>query len=206
LKLFIKEGVFENINNPTDEEIKRALRMHCFITEKRDGRIKARAVTDGRTQTRYLEEETYSPTVRLESIMLSSLIVAVERRHVRVIDIKGAFLKARVPNGMELLFVKMEGELAQMMNRLQPDFQIHSGGFMYLKCVKALYGHIEATRLLYDDLNRSLTEKMGFVRNSYDPCIYNKKTKDGNITVCTHVDDLRVSSISEECLIKFILI
>jgi len=145
LKLFIKERVFENIISPTDEHIKKAFRMHCLITEKHDGRIKARAVADGRTQTRYLEEETYSPTVCLESIMLSSLIDAVEKRHVRVIDIKGAFLKTRVPNDMEL-FVKMEGELARMMNRLQPEFQIHDDGFMYLKCIKALYGHIEAAR------------------------------------------------------------
>ena len=43
--------------------------MHCFIIEKRDGMIKARAVADGRTQKRYMEEETYSPTVRLESIL-----------------------------------------------------------------------------------------------------------------------------------------
>ncbi len=49
----------------------------------------------------------------------------------------------------------------------------------------------------YDELNKSLTEKMGLVRNSYDPCIYNKRTEDGNITVCIHVDDLKVSSVSE---------
>jgi hypothetical protein len=69
LKLFMKEKVFEEMNNPSDDQKQKALRMHCFIIEKRDGRIKARAVADGRTQKRYMEEETYSPTVRLESIM-----------------------------------------------------------------------------------------------------------------------------------------
>jgi hypothetical protein len=48
--------------------------MHCFIVEKRDGRIKALAVADGRSQ----EEEIYSPTVCLESIMLSCLIDAYD--------------------------------------------------------------------------------------------------------------------------------
>lgn len=38
----------------------------CFIIEKRDGKIKARAVADGRTQQRYTEEETYSLTVWLD--------------------------------------------------------------------------------------------------------------------------------------------
>jgi len=182
IKLFVKEEVFEKVNNPTGGQIHKALRMHCFVTEKRDGRIKARVVAEGRTQARYMEEETHSPKVRLESIMLSSLVDAVERRHVRVFDIKGAFLKASVPGNLELL-VKMEGELAKMMNHLQPDFHIQDDGFMYLKCVEALYGHIEAARLFYDDLNKSLTERMGFVRNSYDPCVYNKRVQDGILTV-----------------------
>jgi len=42
--------------------------IHCFVIEKRDGRIKARAVADGRSQQRYTEEETYSLTIKLESI------------------------------------------------------------------------------------------------------------------------------------------
>jgi len=35
------------VNEPTEEQMKNALHMHCFITEKRDGRIKARAVANG---------------------------------------------------------------------------------------------------------------------------------------------------------------
>jgi hypothetical protein len=71
LKLFLKENVFEKLNEPSDDQKKLALCMHCFVVEKRDGRIKARAVADGRTQEKYMEEETYSPTIRLESIMLN---------------------------------------------------------------------------------------------------------------------------------------
>jgi hypothetical protein len=122
---------------------------------------------------------------------------------VRVINIKGAFLKAKVPENLELM-IKMEGELAQMMNDIHPNFTIHSDGCMYLRCVNALYGHVEAARLFYDDLNQSLTEKMGFGRNCYDPCVYNKDTQDGVVTVRTHVDDLTVSSISEKQILKFI--
>ena len=84
--------------------------IHCFVIEKRDGRIKARAVADGRSQQRYTEEETYSPTVKLESIMLNAFIDAHEGRHVAAVDIKGAFLKAKVPEHLDLI-VKMSGEL-----------------------------------------------------------------------------------------------
>jgi hypothetical protein len=37
LKLFLKENVFETLNEPSDDQKKMALRMHCLIVEKRDG-------------------------------------------------------------------------------------------------------------------------------------------------------------------------
>jgi len=203
LKLFLKENVFEKLNEPNSTQKKSALRLHCFIIKKRDGKIKARAVADGRTQERYMEEETYSPTVRLESIMLSTLIDAYEKRHVRTVDIKGAFLKAKVPDDLELI-VKMEGDLAILMNQLSEEFKIDQHGTMYLKCVKALYGHVEAARLFYNDLHGSLTVKLGFTQNGYDPCVYNKKTDEGVVTIRTHVDDLKLSSKSEKELLKVI--
>jgi hypothetical protein len=48
-------------------------------------------VADGRTQKRYLEEETYSLTIQLKSIMLSSLIGAYEEHQIIMADINGAF-------------------------------------------------------------------------------------------------------------------
>lgn len=143
LKLLLSKEVFAQLKNPTREQMETALRIHCFVVEKRDGRIKARAIVGGRTQSRYYEEETYSPTVKLESIMLSSLIDAYERRDVVTIDIKGAFLKAKVPDDMELV-MKMERVLAELMCELNPDFKMDENGVLYLQCKKALYGHIEA--------------------------------------------------------------
>lgn len=43
----------------------------------------------------YMEEETYSPTVWIEIIMLSSLIDLHEGREVVTIYIKGSFLKMK---------------------------------------------------------------------------------------------------------------
>jgi len=171
--------------------------IHCFVVEKGDGRIKARAVADGRSQQRYTEEETYSPTVRLESIMLNMFIDAFEGRHVVMIDIKGAFLKAKVPEGMELM-VKMTGELAQIMVEINPSMECDEQGTIYLKCIKALNGHIEAARLFYDDLNYSIQHKMGFKQNQYDPCVYNRgSNKEEDVTIRVHVDDLKFSSRSK---------
>jgi len=66
LHMFKKENVFKEVPNPTEDQAKKELMIHCFVVEKRDGRIKAREVADGRSQMHYTEEETYSPTVKLE--------------------------------------------------------------------------------------------------------------------------------------------
>jgi len=197
LKLFLNEKVFKKIKEITEDQRRKALRIHCFLTEKRDGRIKARAVADGRTQKRYTMEETYSPTVKLESIMLCTLIEALEGRYVATVDIKGAFLKAKVPDDLELI-VKMDGELAEAFVELNPDFELDEDGILYLQCDKALYGHIEAARLFYDELDNTLQHKMGFIKNQYDPCVYNKKMDKDMITIKTHVDDLKISAVEKQ--------
>jgi len=196
LRLFLVERVFKKVEGLTDEQRKRALRVHCFLTEKRDGRIKARAVAVGRTQIRYTMEETYSPTVKLESIMLCTLIEALEGRYVATIDIKGAFLKAKVPDNMELI-IKMDGELAAAFVELNIEFQLDEYGTLYLRCDKALYGHIEAARLFYDELDNTLQIKMGFVQNQYDPCVYNKVMGEDRVTIKTYVDDLKISAVEK---------
>jgi hypothetical protein len=107
------------------------------MTKKRDGRIKARAVANGRSQVWYLEEQTYSPTVRLESLLLCSLIDALEGHDIITIDIKGAFLKANVPNELDLI-VKMDGDLARIFCELNPNFVRQGEGTLFLRCLKAL--------------------------------------------------------------------
>jgi len=42
---------------------------------------------------------------------------------------------------------------------------------------------------------------MNFLRNKYDPCVYNRENEDGTVTtIKTHVDDLKVLSKSSEQL------
>lgn len=127
------------------------------------------------------------------------MIDAFEKRYVAMVDIKGALLKAPVPDDMEFI-VKMNGDLAQLMCDLDNSLDFDEQGVLYLKCEKALYGHIEATRLFYDNLNESITERMGFKQNRYDPCVYNRRTKEGYITVRVNVDDLNIFARSKKNL------
>jgi hypothetical protein len=141
LNMLIKEKVFVEIKNPTDEHIHKALLIHCFVIEKRDGRIKARGVADGRSQQRYTEEETYSPTVKLESILPNAFIDAHEGRHIVTIGIKGVFLKAKVSEEMELI-LKMSGELAQIMCGIDSSLKINqSRDFVLEMCKSIVWPH-----------------------------------------------------------------
>jgi hypothetical protein len=74
----------------------------------------------------------------------------------------------------------------------------HQRGVLYLRCFKALYGHIEAARLFYDDSDHTIQKVLMFKQNQYDPCVHNKGEKQDMTTIRTHVDDLKISSRSKE--------
>ena len=70
-----------------------------MVKKKRDESIKGRACADGRKQRLYIpKEEVTSPTVQLESLILTMLIDAQEGRDIAVADVGGAFLLSEMPD------------------------------------------------------------------------------------------------------------
>jgi len=63
---------------------------------------------------------------------------------------------------------------------------------MLVKLEKALYGCVESAKLWYDHLSGTLL-KMGFVKNSLDPCVFNKDFDGKQCTICIYVDDCLVT-------------
>ena len=64
----------------TPEERKGTLRYLMFLKEKRCGTIKGRGCADGRSQRGYMtKEETSSPTVATEALILTCVIDAIEK-------------------------------------------------------------------------------------------------------------------------------
>jgi hypothetical protein len=103
-------------NDLTLEDKRKALGYLMFIKEKRCGTIKARGCADGRKQRLYkTKEETSSPTVRTESLMLSCVIDAKERRNVLTCDVPGAFVQVDVD---ETVHVRLEGPLAELLAKV----------------------------------------------------------------------------------------
>ena len=97
----------------TRAEKKAALEYLMFLKKKRCGRIKGRGCADGRKQRLYKsKEETSSPTVSTEALMLSCVIDAKERRCVTTSDIPGAFMQADMD---KLIHMRLSGPMTLLL-------------------------------------------------------------------------------------------
>ena len=103
----------------TTDEKKRAISSLMFLKEKRDKTVKGRFCADGRGQRGdWTRQETTSPTVSTESVFLTSVVDAHERRDVACYDIPGAFLHA---DSNEDITMVLKGRLAELMVQVAPN-------------------------------------------------------------------------------------
>ena len=153
------------------------------------------------------KEDLASPTVLLESVMITSVIDAKEGREVAVIDIPNAFVQTE-REGKHVI-MKMRGKLAELLvevaSEVYRDYVITERGqtVLYLELRKALYGMLQSALLFYKKLRRDL-EKVGFVVNPYDPCVAKKVVDGSQMTVVWHVDDLKILHVKKKCVDNFI--
>ncbi len=188
-------------NDLTKEQKRAALRYLMFLTKKRCGRIKARGCADGRKQRATTNKEDASaPTVSIEAVMLSATIDAMEERDVATVDIPGAFMQADID---EVVHVKFEGEIAEMLVKLDPKLyrkyvkDENGKTVLYVELLKALYGTMKAALLFWKLLTKKLIS-WGFVINPYDWCVANKLIDGKQCTILWHVDDLKISHVNPE--------
>jgi Reverse transcriptase (RNA-dependent DNA polymerase) len=189
------------------EEKKKALQYLMFLKEKRCGKIKGRGCADGRKQRLYTaKEEASSPTVAIESILLSAVIDAKEGRHVATADIPGAFMQADMD---EVVHMRLEGTMVDLLLNVAPEYAIfvtieNGKKVLYVLLTKALYGTMRAALLFWRKLTAQLIE-WGFKLNPYDPCVANKTIKGKQCTILWHVDDLKISHV-EKAVVEEVLV
>ena len=70
---------------------------------------------------------------------------------------------------------------------------------LYIRLSKDLYEMLRAALLFYKRF-RSDMDNMGFKINLYDPCVANNMMNVHQMTICWHVDDLKVSHKDENYL------
>ena len=181
----------------TYNEKKKALTLLMFLKEKRDKSVKARMCTDGRKQRRdWTKQQSTSPTMATESVFITAVIDAHKGQDMACFDIPGAFLHA---NSDEDITMVLKGRLAELMVQVAPNLyrkyiSVDRKGtaILYVKMQKAMYGLLKGALLFYRKLVEDL-ESNGFKLNPYDPCVANKTVNGKQMTVCWHVDDLKVS-------------
>ena len=66
----------------------------------------------------------------------------------------------------------------------------------YVRLGIVLYKMLRAALLFYKRL-RSNLEGMSFKGNPHDPCVANKMMNSKQMTICWHVDDLKVSHVEK---------
>jgi hypothetical protein len=79
------------------DERSKILESHMFIVRKQSRETKARLVGSGNKQCDYLsKEKSSSPTAATESVLLTSIVNAAEKRDVAIVDIPYVFIQTRV--------------------------------------------------------------------------------------------------------------
>ena len=191
------KGAYEPIQaiDLTKTQQNNALRIINLIKEKRNGCLKGRSVADGRPcHMLYTKDETSSPTTTPESVFLTTLIDAVEERHVVVADVAGAYLNADMD---DFVLIRLSGADVNMMCNANPDdarfvTMVHGQKTLFLQLKKALNGCVKSTLLWYRLFCDTLQD-MGFTLNPYDPCVANAMIKGSQCTIVWYVDDSKIS-------------
>ena len=134
-----------------------------------------------------------------ESVFLTCVVDAHQKRDVATVDIPGAFMQTDMDN--EVVHIRLTGEMARLLAEIDPDtydeYMCRERGddVIYAKLLKALYGTLRAARMFYDLLSSKFQE-WGFEQNPYDPCVANKIIDGHQCTIVWHVDDLKISHVS----------
>jgi hypothetical protein len=179
------------INNQTWEIVprpqrRRILRNHWVLTKKHntDGTLnkyKARLVVMGNHQVEGLDfNETFSPTLRYQSLRTLLSLATSWDLEVYQLDIKTAFL-----NGI------LEESIYMMQPSLFPVQVGSQGEELVLQLKKSLYGLRQAPRVFNAHLHSNLI-KLGYTASSTDRAVYWKELNGKRIYLSVYVDDILV--------------
>ena len=182
-----KRMVFKPVHRKdiTKEEMDRSMESLIFLTEKRDGIVKARACANGSVQREYvMREKAASPTVISESVFITSTIDAKENRDVMTYDVPNAFVQTEIKEQEigERIIMKIRGTLLEILVEIDPEkydkyVELENGRkTLYVIMLRALYGMMISSLLYYRKFLGDM-KSIGFQINPYDPCVANRIVK-----------------------------
>ncbi len=145
-------------------EKSKILESHMFIVRKRSGETKARLVGGGIKQCDYLsKEDSSSATTATESVLLTSIVGAAEKRDVAIVDIPNAFIQMRVENEKDCIIICIQGVGVDWLVGIAPKVYsqyvtVRKKGEKQLlvECTNAIFGKMVAALLYYCTFSESL--------------------------------------------------
>jgi hypothetical protein len=197
--------VWKPVYSSTVPNKKDIIRSRMFLRKKRNGTIKSRLVAGGHMQDKnlYTTSNTSSPTVSIDTLLMLLAIYGSNKSKIVTIDIVAAYLNCDI---IKTVYMSLDKLMTSLIIKLDVSYleYVDHNGCVTVLLLKALYGLIESAKLFYDHLSHSLI-KLGFIRNCYDQCVWNRTGKTGKqLTICFHVDDLLCASIEQHDLDEFI--
>ena len=153
-----------------------------FLSEKRDGRIKARTFADGSTQRAYIpKEEATIPIAATDSILPTGAMEANQHRDAIALDIPNVIVQKIFPQDEkdDKTIMKIRGALVDMLLEINPKaykdyvIQERKRKVIYVQILKALYGMIKVSMLYYKKFRADI-ESIGYKTNPYNSCVSDK--------------------------------
>ena len=200
----ITKGVWECLD--PDHNPLGAIPSKMFLTPKKlpNGdieRIKGRVVAGGHRQDRSLfnDNEISSPTVALTSVLTMASLAAREGHYIMTFDHKAAYLNATM-KGPDVQMM-LTPEVADILCSIDPTYRKfqRKDKKITVRLKKALYGCIQSAVLWYEELASTL-ERIGFVKNPYDICSFDRVRGHTTDRILVYVDDLFITSENQEIL------
>jgi len=185
-------------------ERKRIIPCKLFVKEKYTAsgdfdKVKSRLVAGGHRQdARVYKDKTSSPTVSTCCVLAIATIAHTERRAVATVDVPGAYLNAIMPTETRVR-MRLNRFVSDIVIQLDPTYTdfICDDGCLIVELDKALYGLKESALLWYQLLCDKLCS-IGFAKNRYEQCVFNRVESDGTqSSLCFHVDDLMITAKDE---------
>jgi hypothetical protein len=160
--------------------------MAFKISRKSDGELKfkARLCPDGSSQVRGLDyDDSYSPTVRKSSILMTLHVAAVKDWNMLHIDIGTAYKEA-LPDDRRPLHMRLSSQMV--------EFGFASS--LYVRLRKNYWGTKKAGQRWYVCI-AFIVQRFGLARSADDPCQFEMRSADGLLLliVLIYVDDILVT-------------
>ncbi len=185
-------------NSLIPAERKTALELLMNIIKKRDRQVRPCAVANGSKelhQPGYKKEDSASPTVGTDGIMITATINAHKRWNVALVNIPSTSLYAY---NIKDTFMLLCGHLAKLMVQVNPAlyrkyiYGKNNKALLYVKLSKAIYGLLKSALFFYKKFVEDLKNyESPFIINPYDPCVANATIAVLQITVTWHINDLK---------------